>query len=190
MEAKIVYFETPGKENTDEALRIVKKRADELGIKTVVIASNSGDTAVKAVEILKGIRVVAVGLATGTRGADVQLFTQENRSIVERSGGVVLTTTNAFSGVSRAVQSKYNTDSIPDIIANTLRIFGSGIKVICEITMMAADSGLVRTDEAIIGMAGTHNGSDTAVILKPVNSQNFFDFKIQEILCKPHFFYV
>ena len=39
MEGKIVYFDNPGEENTEEVLRIAKLRADELGIKTVVVAS-------------------------------------------------------------------------------------------------------------------------------------------------------
>ena len=57
----------------------------------------------------------------------------------------------------------------------------------CEISMMAADAGLVRTDEDIISVGGTGKGSDTALVLTPVTSQNFFDLKIKEILCKPHF---
>jgi hypothetical protein len=74
-----------------------------------------------------------------------------------------------------------------ETIADTLRIFGQGMKVVCEISMMAADSGLVRTDEDIIAIAGSSRGADTAVVLKPVNTHNFFDLKIREILCKPHF---
>ena len=79
------------------------------------------------------------------------------------------------------------TASIGDIIANTLRIFGQGMKVVCEITLMAADSGLARTDEDVIAIAGSSRGADTAVVLAPVNSQDFFDLKVKEILCKPHF---
>ena len=77
-----------------------------------------------------------------------------------------------------------------EIIADTLRIFGHGMKVACEITMMAADGGLVRTDEDVIAIAGTGGegrGADTAIVLKPVNSHDFFDLKVKEILCKPRF---
>ena len=52
--------------------------------------------------------------------------------------------------------------------------------------MMAADAGAVRTDEDIIAIAGSSRGADMAVVLRPVNSQRFFDLKIKEILCKPH----
>ena len=50
METKTVYFEKPGKENTDAVLALVNKRAKELGIKTVLVASTTGFAAVKAVE--------------------------------------------------------------------------------------------------------------------------------------------
>jgi hypothetical protein len=70
-------------------------------------------------------------------------------------------------------------------MANTLRLFGQGMKVVCEITLMATDAGLVRTDEDIIVIGGTSRGADTAVVLRPVNSEDFFDLKVREILCKP-----
>ena len=84
------------------------------------------------------------------------------------------------------MRDKFHTHVIGEIIADTLRIFGHGMKVVCEIAMMAADSGLARTDENVIAIAGHNNGADTAVVLKPVNTNNFFDLKLSEILCKPH----
>jgi len=77
--------------------------------------------------------------------------------------------------------------AIGEIIAGVLRVFGQGMKVVCEIALMAADSGLVRVDEDIIAVGGTGGGADTAVVLRPVNGQNFFDLKVKEILCKPRF---
>ena len=187
MELNTVYFEKPGRENTEEVLRIARQRAEELGIKTILVASTRGDTAVKAMEVLKGFRVIAVSHSAGFSEPNTQKFTDENRKIVESKGGIVLTTTHVFAGVSRAMKDKFNTYVIGDIIANILRIFGQGMKVVCEIAMMAADSGLVRTDEDIIAIGGTSGGADTAVMLTPVNSHRFFDLKVKEILCKPHF---
>ncbi len=188
MESKTVYFEKPGKENTEEVLRLARQRAEELDIKTILVASNTGDTAIKAMEALSGFKVIVVSRVTGYVGPNTQDFTDENRKIIESKGGIILTTTHAFTGgVSRAMRDKFNTYVIGDIIANTLRVFGEGLKVACEITLMAADSGLVRTDEDIIAIAGTGRGADTAAVLKPVNSQRFFDLKVREILCKFHF---
>ncbi len=187
MESRIVYFEKLGRENTEEALRIVGQRAEEHGIKTVLVASTRGDTAVKAVEAFKGLRVIAISHSTGFNEPNVQRFIEENQKIVESKGGIVLTATHAFAGVSRALRSKVETVAIGDIIASVLRIFGQGTKVACEISMMVADGGLVRTDEEIIVVAGSGRGADTALVLTPVTSQNFFDLRVKEILCKPHF---
>ncbi len=185
MEAKTVYFEKPGIENTETALKVAKKRAEELGIKTIVIASTVGDTAVRAVEVFKECKVIVVTHVAGMRQPDTQEFAEENKKIVEARGGIILTTTHALGGLSRAMRSKYNTFVLGEVIADALRIFGQGIKVVCEIAAMAADGGLVRTDEDIIAIAGSGRGADTAVVMKPANTHDFFDLKVREILCKP-----
>ena len=188
MEAKIVYFDNTGEENTEEVLRIAKQRADELGIKTIVVASTAGNTAIRAADVFPGAKVIAVSHVTGMRQPDVQEFTDANRKIFEDKGGIIVTAAHTFSGVNRAVSAKYNNTATPgSLIADTLRIFGQGMKVVCEIVTMAADSGQLQTDEDIIAIGGTRSGADTAVVLRPVSSRNFFDFKIKEILCKPHF---
>ncbi len=187
MEANTVYFDNPGPENTAAVLDIVKRRAKERNISTIVVASATGDTAVQAIKALKGMRIIAVSHVAGFRGPDTQEFTEESRRAVEAGGGTVLTAAHAFSGVSRALRSKMDTVSIGDIIANTLRIFGQGTKVCCEIALMAADAGLARTDEEIICIGGSAHGADTAIVLNAVNSNDFFDLKVKEILCKPRF---
>ena len=187
MELKTVYFEKPGSENTDEVLRIAKQRAEELGIKTIVVASTRGDAAVKAVEVLQGLRVIVVSHVSGHRAPNGQEFTEENRKIVESKGGIIVITTHAFGGVNRAMRNKYNMSVLGEIISDTLRIFGQGIKAASEVTLMAADSGLVHTDEDVISIAGTGHGADTAVVIRPANAHNFFNLKIKEILCKPHY---
>jgi hypothetical protein len=185
MERKIVYFPQPGSQNTDEVLRLAKLRAKELGIKSILVASTTGDTAVKAMETFKGARVVVVSHFTGMREPNIQEFTEGNKQKVISAGGVVLTTTHVFSGLSRAMRKKFKMYLFEEAVANTLRLFGQGMKVVCEIALMAADAGLVRTDEDIIAIGGTSRGADTAVVLRPVNSEDFFDLKVKEILCKP-----
>ncbi len=187
MELKTTYFENRGRDNTEEVLRIARRRAEELGIKTVVVASTRGDTAVKAMDVLQGLRVIIVTHVTGFRTPNTQEFTEESRQIVESKGGLIVTADHAFAGLSRAMRNKHNMYVYGEVIADTLRIFGQGTKVACEITMMAADSGLVRTDEDVISIGGTNHGADTAVLLMPVNTHSFFDLRVKEILCKPHF---
>jgi len=186
MELKTTYFENPGRDNTEETLRIAKQRAEELGIKTIVVASTVGGTAVRAMDVFQGMKIVVVTHTAGFREPNVQQFTEENRKIVEGKGGIILTTAHAFTGLSGAMRKKFNTYIIGDIVAQTLRIFGQGMKVVCEIALMAADAGLARTDEDVICIAGTGRGADTVVVLRPANSTDFFDLQVKEILCKPH----
>ncbi|MBI2979933.1 MAG: hypothetical protein HYY41_03795 [Chloroflexi bacterium] len=188
MEGKIIYFEKPGRENTEEVFRLAKRRAKELGIKNIVVSSTRGDTAARAVEVFGGMKVIAVSHITGYRQPDTQEFTAENRQKVEAGGGTILGTTEVLSGgVDRAMRNKFKMSLVTDIIASTLRMLGQGIKVVCEVSVMAADAGLVRTDEDVIAIGGTGRGADTAVVLRPANSTNFFDLRIKEILCKPLF---
>ncbi len=186
IEGKIVYFEKIGRENTETTLSIARERAEELGIRTIVVASTYGDTAVRAAEVFKGFKIIAVSHATGHREPDAIEFTAENRQKAESNGVTIITAAHAFTGgVNAAMHKKFNMYLLGDVIANVLRIFGQGMKVVCEITLMAADAGLVRTDEDIIVITGSGRGADTVAVLRPVTSVNFFDLKVQEILCKP-----
>jgi hypothetical protein len=168
-------------------LRIAKKRAVELGIKTVVVASNTGNTGMRAIEVFKGIKVVVVTHSTGFKAPNFQELTEENRQKIIANGGLILTTTHLFRGVSGAMLNKFNMHEIGIIVANTLRLMGQGLKVAIEISVMAADAGLLRTDEDIIAIGGSGGGADYAIILKPVHSNDFFDLKVKEVLCKPRF---
>jgi hypothetical protein len=185
MEAKITYFEQPGKENTDAVMGIAKKRARELGIKTVVVASYRGFTAEKAVLALDGMKIIVVGgFFEPTMQNLSETFNQADEKLI-KSKATVLIATHLFSGINRAFRKKFSTASPGEIVSQALRMISVGVKVAIECTVMAADSGLVRTDEDVVAVAGTRRGADTAIVIQPVNSQDFFDLKVKEILCKP-----
>ena len=40
-------------------------------------------------------------------------------------------------------------------------------------------------DRDILSLAGTEEGCDTALVLKPVYTHQFFDLRIREVLAKP-----
>jgi hypothetical protein len=185
MEVQGVYFPEAGSANTERTLEMAKKRAEQLGIRTIVAASTSGETGVKAVKTFANCRVVVVTHATGFPTPDVQELTEQNRIKILEEGGIVLTATHAFGGVGRAVRRRFNTYQADEIIAQTLRVFGQGTKVACEIVLMAADAGLIRTDEEVISIGGTASGADTALIIKPAHTHDFFELKVREVLCKP-----
>ncbi|MBI2906379.1 MAG: hypothetical protein HYX92_01845 [Chloroflexi bacterium] len=185
METTATYFAEAGKSNTSETLRLAKRRADELAIKTIIVASTYGDTGIAAAELFKGYRVIVVGHAWGSRGANTSTMTEENRARIQALGGTVVHASHVFGGIGRAVNDKFHTIQVDQIIANVLRVFSQGMKVIPEMAMMAADAGLVRTDEEVVVIAGTGRGADTAAVVKPANSREFFDLKVREIICKP-----
>jgi len=180
-----VYFNEAGKNNTDETLKLAKARADVLGIKNIVVASYTGETGVKAANLFKGYNLIIVAGTFGFREANKSRMTPENRKTIEEAGGKILHAAHAFGTLGRAVNRKFNTIQVDEIIANVLRLFGQGTKVACEICCMAADAGLIKIDEEAIGIAGSGGGSDTAIILQPANTHNFFDMKIKEYVCKP-----
>lgn len=181
--AQTVYFSQPGPSNTESTLAIARKRAEMLGIDTVLVATTSGATAVRAAEVFADFTVVAVTHSTGFATPHQQELTPENVAALTRAGVHVLTTTHAFGGVGRAVRKKLGTYEVEEIIAFTLRIFGQGMKVVAEIALMAADAGLVPENKPVLAIAGTGRGADTAVILYPTHAQAFFDLEFAEIIC-------
>lgn len=181
----ILYFPQPGKHNTQPTIQMAKERADELGIKDIVVATTRGNAGLITAEVFEGYNVVIVTHATGFREPGKQELSDEMASKIKAVGGKILTTTHVFRGVDRAIQSKFDTVYPSIIIAQTLRLFGQGMKVVVEITAMAADAGLIPIDKNIIVIAGSNKGSDTAVVIQPSNTHNIFDMVIKEIIAKP-----
>jgi hypothetical protein len=166
----------------------VRKRRDELGIEHVVVASNSGATALALWEALAdtGATLVSVGEHAGFSGGDEQQLSEEQRRVLEEKGIKVCICAHALSGVGRSLTKKFGGISHVEIIAYTLRLFGTeGIKVAVEVAVMAADAGLVPTDREIIAVGGSGGGADTALVLKAAHMNNFFDLEVREIIAKP-----
>jgi hypothetical protein len=182
---QVVYFREGGAANTDETLRLAKRRADELGIRNVVIASYSGVTGVKASQVFKGYNLIVVAGMVGFIEPNQDRLLPENRRIIEESGGKILRACHAFGGLGRAVNRKFGAIQVDEVIAHVLRLFGAGVKVACEVACMAADAGYFRTDEDCVAIGGTGGGADAAIVLLPSNTHRFFDMRIREIICKP-----
>jgi len=182
---KIVYFDKPGPQNTDETLRLAKERAEALGIKDIIVASRTGKTGIKACELFKGYNLVIVRHHTGYLKPGSQEMDKENEKILIENGARIITATHCLSGIERAIRFKRNTVGFLEIMADTLRLLGQGVKVCVEITVMAADAGLIPMDKEVIAIAGTDNGADTALVIFPAHSNNFFNLFIKEIIVKP-----
>ena len=181
----IIYFSKPGEVDADEAMRAALERAKELNIRDVVVASTRGATALKAVEYFTGYNLVVVPHVWGSKETGTQEMPEETAEKIRSMGGKIVYAAHAFSGVNKAIQGKFDTMYPAGIIAQTLRLFGQGMKVVVEISAMAADAGLIPVNKDVIAIAGSGKGADTAVVIKPANSHNLFDSVIREIIAKP-----
>jgi uncharacterized protein len=180
-----VYFDEPGPQHTERTLEVAKRRADELDVRTILVASTRGETGARAARLFQDYDVVVVTHSTGFREPNMQKLSEENRAAIEAAGAKLITCQHAFGGVNRAVRKKLGTYLTDEIIAYTLRTFGQGMKVCVEISLMAADAGLVTVGEPCIAIAGTGRGADTAIVLKPANAHQYFDLRVMEVLAKP-----
>lgn len=185
IEKTIVYFNKPGENNTEAVLTLARKRAEELGIRDIVVASTTGKTGARASEVFKGFNLIVVTHHTGFREPGHQELTVENRRAIEASGAKIFTGTHVFMNVERAIRSKFGTAYPAEIMAQTLRLFCEGMKVAVETVAMAADAGLIPVDRDVISIAGTGGGADTAIVVQPANSSRIFDMTIKEIIAKP-----
>lgn len=183
-----MFFEKAGAQNTEEALRIALEGAKEKGISSIVVASTKGDTGLHAAKLLQGsgASLVVVSHNTGFSKEGEQEFEEEKRAQIEELGGKVYTGTMVLRSLGTAIRS-LQSYSQQELVANTLRMLGQGIKVCVEIVAMAADAGLIPFDD-VIAVAGTHRGADTVVVIRANSSNNFFQIKVREILAKPRDF--
>ncbi len=179
------YFKEPGKDNTDEVLRLARERAEELGIKSVVVASSSGETGAEASRIFKGYNLVVVTSVAGYARPDEVRMRPENRRAIEENGGRVVTAAHAFGSVGRAIHNKFGAVQVDEVVAQVLRLLSEGFKVACEVACMAVDAGYLRTDEEAIAIGGLGGGADTAIVVKPSNTHTLFEMRVREIICKP-----
>jgi len=187
VEIKTIYFGKGGAANTDRTLEVAKERAKQLGIKDIVVASTHGGTALKAAKLFRDMKanVVAVTISDAF-SKEGWVMTNEERKKLEAEGIVVLTCSHALGdGVAASMAEKHGGISMEQIVCQTLYRFSQGMKVSVEVALMAADAGLISTDREVIAIAGTGEGADTAIVVKPSYPRNFQEFEIREVLAKP-----
>ena len=175
----ITYFDKPGKENTEETLRLAVEAARQEGLETMVIASTTGFTATQAAEMVKDddIRLVIIPHQYGF--ADECEFDLDLVPKLQQQGHCVHFGTMLFH-----TDSFYGTNA-PTALANLLRTFGQGTKVCLEILLMAADAGLISPAEKVVAVAGTGRGADTAMTATPAPTMHLKQLAVHRILCKP-----
>ena len=159
----MTYYLLPGKENLDATLESSKKAAEELGLDDAIVASTTGFTAKKALEVFKGTGIKLTFVGTTRERFPAPLIVE----LKEKGCNICF---------SSEVKYEY-----PDPVKTAYRRFCQGMKVAVEIAMIAAQEGYVSTEKDIISIGKW----DTAIIIKPATSTKFEDLIIRELICKP-----
>ena len=203
-DAKTVYFTNyplthpdaskVSRRNTPKCCKLAVNRTEELGIKQIVIASDTGFSALKLMDEIKAanignVKVIVEAGMYGEFGPNKTGFVPENKDKLEKMGAKVVWGTSSFTGLSRAIRWRYGNIQLAEIIAAVYKTLSEGFKVAVEIAMTCADMGVLTVGEKCMAIGGTSRGADTAVVLTPCNSFAFFDgtwgMKIHEIVCIP-----
>ena len=188
------YYEKEGLENTRETLQAAKKRAAELGIKQLVVATTTGQTALDCAELMPemdtivGVTMHAVDREVRVKrpGGMVEAPHPEIIAKAKEKGVKFYTGVHSLmGGVSSAIKREFG--GLPDVelIARTYITISVGTKVAVECMLMAADARYLDMDQDVICLGGWRGGADTALVVKPAYTHTFFECKIREFIALP-----
>lgn len=151
------------------------------GITKCVIPSTTGKTAVIALEFFPVSSLVIVRKCFGASSANTQDMEPSIADKLSNLGVPIITATHVFGGIGRSIRNRYNTWQIDELMANVLRIFGTGIKVAVEITLMATDAGYLNSGDVVLAFGGNKFGVCQVAIIKCANTHAFFDLEVRHI---------
>ncbi len=172
---KITYFEGPGPQNTDGVLEAVKDRLTDSEIESVVVASESGKTALEAAEMLKELNVkticvTAYGGYQEALGREWPAVSGAVRNKLESYGVEIVEKTPWIFGCTFDYWISNENSPSGQIHKFLSRLLGFGVKTCVEIALIACEAGAVSSDEEVICIAGSGwlgGGADAAIVIKP-----------------------
>jgi hypothetical protein len=175
-------------EITEHTIEIALEAARKYNVNHIVFASKYGDSAEMILNLGDNeIHFVCVRTVFGTYKPGENAMRDDIFERIKNSDIDLVTGTHVLSGAERGLSKKFNGIYPVEIIANTLRMFGQGVKVCVEISSMALDAGAIPFGEAIIVLAGNTKGLDTAILITPSYTANILDTKIHNIIVKGEF---
>jgi hypothetical protein len=191
---QVYYFDEPGEGNTQWVIEAVSQRLEAGGIKKVIVASTSGETAAKFARSLKGrVELICVSQAPYLRewGQEWPCLKQKFRRQMERLG-VAIIDRAPYVFHNSVLEAAPWSDAFPErLVKETLYCFGQGMKVAVEVVLMAVSCGYVTPFEDVIGVGGSGKGADTAIVLRATYPACLFDkdpakrLEIKEVIAMP-----
>ena len=194
-------FERPGPVNTDEVIEILEDAS--LEVNYIVVASITGDRALKIAERIKNKKIICVtcpqGMYWEINEMDKDLFDEipelkekrdewikkglkrvpmniadENKIKLDELNIEIVRGTIPLFGPSFSMRLHLQKITSLDVMAKTLELISPGTLVSMESVLMATDAGIIPENELVLACAGTEMGLDTAWILKSCASANIF----------------
>ncbi len=188
-ESLTTYFERPGAENTDELIGRVIDRLRQGDIRHLVVASSTGATASKILPMLRDmdVQLVVVTSHCGFEKEGECEMNKDTEAELVAAGARVVRSSHVLSGVERSISRKLGGSSRAEAMSEILRaLFGQGLKVCVEASVMAADNGAIPCGEVeVVAVGGYSNGADTACVVRPAHANSFFSFEVREIIAIP-----
>ena len=183
------YFDVHGEANTDKTVELAGERAEELGIGKIVVASETGLSALKVLDALPGREVIVVSSAAGTTVdgsiiGDLKIGIPDEGILreLEGQGARVVRGTDPFWNLSAHAEIR----DTPRLGMMFYEALCGGLHVCMTGVLEATDAGHLVEGEEVIALAGSFVGLDTAIVAAAANSVNFFRaFEVREIICKP-----
>jgi hypothetical protein len=199
-ERTVTYFAEPGPQNTDTTLSLVSHHAQHLAIRHVVIASDTGKTARKALEVLGNqVQLVVVTNPANLRFPVAKLhdylprFREHKQALLEKglshvpcslSEEAVRSLQQDGALVSRIDWKRFQT--FTRVGVNAIDRIGVGVRVGLTIATWARIHGDVPAGSDVIAVAGTGfggGGADTAIVVR--TAEAWKDFRVLETLARP-----
>jgi uncharacterized protein len=197
---EVVQFAEPGPQNTERTLEVARARLRALGLKHVVVASDTGKTARRVIESFgtecsvivvsnpPGMKIPLNKLHAylprfkahrdalaqrGVQAVPVSL-TPEDAAALEHDGAkVVRIDWRRFQGFTRSG-------------LRSLDSYGVGVRVAMCICVAAHQEGALPLEGEVLAVAGTGfggGGADTAVVVRA--AQRWPDWRLLEVLARP-----
>lgn len=183
------YFDAHGEVNTDKTVELARERAKTLGIRKVAVASETGLSALKVLDVFRNSEVIVVSSAAGTlvKGSligDLRIGIPDEKILEELNerGAKVVRGTDPFWNIAA------HSDLVDAAKLGMMyyKVVCGGLHVCMTAVLEATDAGHLVEGEEAVAMAGSFVGLDTAIVATAANSVNFFNaFDVLEVICKP-----